>query len=153
MRLQGEKHTRQSLMATDGCPNAPGRLFVTDRCTKMQFLVDTGSELCVFPRSAVLQRRTRTTYQLSTANGTTINTYGYINLKLDLLLRRDFPWRFVVADITKSILGADFLQFCNLMVDIRNCRLIDNTTALSTWGSIVRSNIIQHDIFSENTSP
>ncbi|GBP23829.1 hypothetical protein EVAR_86204_1 [Eumeta japonica] len=48
MRLQGGKHTGQSLMATDGCPNVPGRLFVTDRCTKMQFLVDTGSELCVF---------------------------------------------------------------------------------------------------------
>ncbi|GBP56653.1 hypothetical protein EVAR_12331_1 [Eumeta japonica] len=135
MRLQGGKHTGQSLMATDGCPNVPGRLFVTDRCTKMQFLVDTGSELCVFPRSAVQQRRTRTTYQLSAANGTTINTYGYVNLELNLSLRRAYPWRFVVADVTKPIIGADFLQFYNLMVDIRNRRLIDNTTTLSTSGS------------------
>ncbi|GBP92945.1 hypothetical protein EVAR_84048_1 [Eumeta japonica] len=132
MRLQGGKHTGQLLMATDGCPNAPGRLFVTDGSTKMQFLVDTGSELCVFPGSAVQQRRTKTTYQLSAANGTTINTYDYINLELDLPLR-----------------GADFLQFYNLMVDIRNRRLIDNTTTLYIG---VRSNIIQHDIFSENTA-
>ncbi|GBP13390.1 hypothetical protein EVAR_81818_1 [Eumeta japonica] len=101
----------------------------------MQFLVDTGSELCVFPRSAVQQRRTRTTYQLSAANGTTINTYGYVNLELNLSLRRAYPWRFVVADVTKPIIGADFLQFYNLMVDIRNRRLIDNTTTLSTSGS------------------
>ncbi|GBP84144.1 hypothetical protein EVAR_49151_1 [Eumeta japonica] len=92
--------TWQSLMVTDGCPNAPGRLFVTDCSTKMQFLVDTGSEICVFPRSAVQQQRAKTTYQLSAANGTTINTYGYINLEFDLSLRRDYPWRFVVADVT-----------------------------------------------------
>ncbi|GBP64684.1 hypothetical protein EVAR_47700_1 [Eumeta japonica] len=97
----------------------------------MQFLVDTGSELCVFPRSAVQQRRTR----LSAANGTTINTYGSVNLELNLSLRRAYPWRFVVADFTKPTIGADFLQFYNLMVDIRNRRLIDNTTTLSTSGS------------------
>ncbi|GBP96570.1 hypothetical protein EVAR_68842_1 [Eumeta japonica] len=74
-------------MATDGCPNAPGCLFVTDCCTKIQFLVDTGSELCDFPRSAVQQRRARSTYHLSAANGITINTYGYINLELNLSLR------------------------------------------------------------------
>ncbi|GBP58312.1 Retrovirus-related Pol polyprotein from transposon 297 [Eumeta japonica] len=89
----------------------------------------------LFPRSAVQQRRTRTTYQLSAANGTTINTYRYVNLELNLSLRRAYPWRFVVADVTKPIIGADFLQFYNLMVDIRNRRLIDNTTTLSTSGS------------------
>ncbi|GBP96179.1 hypothetical protein EVAR_46832_1 [Eumeta japonica] len=93
------------------------------------------SELCIFPRSAVQQRRTRATYQLSAANGTTINTYGYVNLELNLSLRRAYPWRFVVANVTKPIIGADFLQFYNLMVDIRNRRLIDNTTTLSTSGS------------------
>ncbi|GBP03330.1 hypothetical protein EVAR_59361_1 [Eumeta japonica] len=62
MRLQGGKHTRLLLMATDGYPNAHSRLFVTDRLTKMQFLVDTGSGLCVFPHSAVQQRCIRTTY-------------------------------------------------------------------------------------------
>ncbi|GBP12669.1 hypothetical protein EVAR_10317_1 [Eumeta japonica] len=98
----------------------------------MQFLVDTGSKLCVFPRSAVQQRRTRTAYQWSFANGTTINIYGYVNLELNLSLHRAYPWRFVVADVTKPIIGADFLHFYNLMVDIRNRRLIDNITTLST---------------------
>ncbi|GBP15125.1 hypothetical protein EVAR_73139_1 [Eumeta japonica] len=108
------------------------------------------SELYVFPRSAAQQPRTRTTYQLSAANSNTykqmqiqtnatINTYGYINLELDLSLRRGYSWQFVLAAVTKPIIGADFLQFYNLMVDIRNCRLIDNTTILSTSGSEVTS--------------
>lgn len=101
----------------------------------MQFLVDTGSELCVFPHSALRQRRPKTTYDLSAANGSTINTYGYVNLELDLGLRRIYPWRFVVADVLKPIIGADFLQHYNLMVDIRNKRLIDNTTTLTSQGS------------------
>ncbi|GBP73156.1 hypothetical protein EVAR_52583_1 [Eumeta japonica] len=74
----------------------------------------------------------RTTYQLNAAKGTTVNIYGYINLELDLSLRQDYPWRFVVADVTKPIIGADFLQFYSHMVDIRNRRLIDNTTTLFT---------------------
>ncbi|GBP79084.1 hypothetical protein EVAR_103509_1 [Eumeta japonica] len=75
-------------------PYAPGRLFVTDRCIKMQFLVDTGSEICVFPRSAVHHRRTRTTYQLSAANVTII----YLRLHQPEVrhyvetIRGDFSW-------------------------------------------------------------
>ncbi|CAH2226313.1 jg18631 [Pararge aegeria aegeria] len=44
-------------MATEDYPTASGRLFVTDRTTKAQFLVDTGSDLCVFPRSKLKERR------------------------------------------------------------------------------------------------
>lgn len=55
------------------------------------------------------------TYQLYAANGTTINTYGTINLELDLGLRRNFPWRFVIADVQKAIIGADFLAHYELL--------------------------------------
>ena len=67
-----------------------GRLFVTDRKSKMQFLVDTGSDLCVFPRTALRERRSPTNYQLYAANGTSISTYGFAHLELNLGLRRDY---------------------------------------------------------------
>lgn len=118
-------------MATNDYPNSHGRLFVTDRNTKTQFLVDTGSDLCVFPRSAFRERRTKTNYELSAANGTVIHTYGYASLRLDLGLRRDFVWRFVIADVNKAIIGVDFLAHFNLVVDVRNKRLIDNITSLN----------------------
>lgn len=119
-------------MAAYDCPSSStGRLFVTDRSSKMQFLVDTGSDLCVFPRSALRERRSKTDYSLCAANGSSIATYGYVTLDLDFTLRRTFTWRFVVADVTKPIIGVDFLNFYNLVVDCRNKRLIDNLTSIA----------------------
>lgn len=123
-------------MATDDCPTSPGRLFVTDRSTKTQFLVDTGSDLCVLPRSQLRERRAPTSYQLSAANGTVIKTYGYSYLTLDLGLRRNYAWQFIVADVTKPIIGVDFLSHYNLKVDCKNKKLIDNTTILCTPASL-----------------
>lgn len=119
-------------MATDDCQGRRGRLFVTDRVTKIQFLVDTGSDLCVFPRSACKEQRPQTHFTLFAANGSPIATYGSINFVLNLGLRREFVWGFIVADVSKPIIGVDFLSFYNLMVDCRNGRLVDNSTSLSS---------------------
>lgn len=122
----------QSLMATHDCFKPTGRLFITDRQTKIKFLVDTGSDVCVFPRSALREPRKKTDYELSAANGTVIHTYGCIQLQLDLGLRRTYPWKFIVADVGKAILGIDFLTHYSLIVDCRNQRLVDSLTTLST---------------------
>lgn len=128
MRLLG-KRPGQSVMAADDCRSS-GRLFVTDRRTRVRFLIDTESDLCVFPKSVLKERRNKTTFVLNAANGSSINTYGFINLVLNLGLRRDYAWRFIVADVTKAIIGADFLSHYNLMVNVRDQRLIDGTTSL-----------------------
>lgn len=125
------KLSRQSLVAETDCPGSASRLFITDRKTKIQYLIDTGSDLCVFPRSAVRVPRTKTKYELFAANGTTICTYGFLPLTLDLGLRRAFSWRFIVADVSKPIIGVDFLAYYNLLVDCRQQRLIDNVTTFS----------------------
>lgn len=117
-------------MATNACPTPTGRLFITDRRSKIQFLIDTGSDVCVFPRASLRERRSKTKYELYAANGSTISTYGFAHLSLNLGLRREFTWRFIVADVTRPIIGVDFLSFYNLMVDCRNKRLVDNTTTL-----------------------
>lgn len=128
-------------MAANDCPVSAGRLFISDRNTNTQFLVDTGSDLCVYPRSAISERRDKTSYQLCAANGTVIDTYGYLELNLNFGLRRNFQWRFIVANVTKAIIGVDFLSFFNLVVDCRNQRLIDNITSLSSHASIADCNI------------
>ena len=121
------------------CPNS-SRLFVTDLHTKVQYLVDTGADLCVFPRARVSERLPRSTYLLSAANGSDIATYGSINLTLNLGLRRDFVWRFVIADVSKPIIGADFLTHYGLLVDLRNKCLTDSNTTLFSRGRLA-----QHD--------
>lgn len=126
------KLERQPELAANVCPTKPGRLFVTDQVSKISFLVDTGSDLCVYPRTALREKRAKTDYQLFAANGTTIATYGWVHLQLNIGLRRAYRWRFVVADVSKPIIGADFLKFYNLLIDLRNHRLIDGLTTLST---------------------
>ncbi|XP_044757823.1 uncharacterized protein LOC123315977 [Coccinella septempunctata] len=126
--------------ASDPSPTTR-RLFITDQDSKLQFLVDTGADLCVFPRSAVTGRREKYDYVLSAANGTPIATYGTTTLTLNLGLRRDFTWRFVIADVSKPIIGVDFLSFYNLLVDVRNRRLLDGTTQLTTQGEVAECSI------------
>ena len=43
------KHGRQSLVAASNYNNSASRFYVTDRLTKMSFLIDTGADLCVYP--------------------------------------------------------------------------------------------------------
>jgi len=96
--------------------------------------VDTGSDLCVFPRKLLPGRRERTDYTLYAAKGTTIPTYGWTSRSLNLGLRRDFTWRFVIADVDLPIIGVDLLSHYGLLFDCRNNRLLDGVTSLSTPG-------------------
>lgn len=128
------------MTASDSCPSSR-RLFVYDRTNKTQFLIDTGADLCVFPRTYLSGNKKKSAYQLFAANGSTIATYGLINLTLNLGLRRAFTWKFVIADVAKPIIGVDFLSFYNLLVDIRNSRLVDNTTQLGIVGKTINDNM------------
>jgi hypothetical protein len=55
---------------------------------KRRFLIDKGSDLCVYPRKLTPQRRTSVNYDLRAANGTTISTYRWLPLSLNLGSRR-----------------------------------------------------------------
>ncbi|CAK9827605.1 Transposon Tf2-6 polyprotein [Anthophora retusa] len=122
-------------MAANDLDSNFSRLFILDRRTNTQFLVDTGADLCVFPRAMIRDPIAKTGYELSAANGTPIATYGTTTITLNLGLRRDFTWRFVVADVAKPIIGADFLAHYGLLVDIRNQRLIDQLSSINAKGT------------------
>jgi len=92
-------------MAADAFSTTSGRLFITDLVNNLRFLVDTDSDLCVVPRRHVPGFKERTSYDIFAVNGTPIPTYGWHTFKLSLGLRRDFTWRFVVADVKLPIIG------------------------------------------------
>jgi hypothetical protein len=108
-----------------------GLLFVTDRHSKRQFLIDMGSDLCVYPRMLIPQRREQSNYDLCAANGTTFYTYRWLPLSFNFGLRRDFTWRFVVTDVTRPIIEVGILSHFGLLVDCRNNRFLDGVTSLS----------------------
>jgi hypothetical protein len=103
----------------------------------------------VYPRKLIPQRRTRVNYGLYAANGNTIATYGWLSLSLNLGLRREFTWRFVVADVTQPLIGADFLT--HLLVDCRNNRLLD-VTSLSTPAQAASPRIPSIKVINTGTS-
>lgn len=114
-----------------GVSEHASRLIVFDQRNGLSFLADTGAAVSVLPRNIRLHR-TPKQCMLYAANGSKIHTYGFKKLVLDVGLRREFPWTFLIADVTRPILGADFLGKYGLLVDIKNRILCDPLTTVST---------------------
>ncbi|BHF77220.1 hypothetical protein SprV_0502032400 [Sparganum proliferum] len=66
----------------------------------------------------------------SSANNSSIPTFGQRSITLDLGLRRIFRWIFIITDASVALIGADFLAHFNLLVDLKNRRLVDCITDL-----------------------
>ncbi|GFT77329.1 transposon Tf2-9 polyprotein [Trichonephila clavipes] len=112
------------------------RLFVKDRETGCQFLVDSGADVSILPWTKTKGECQASQYKLYAANGTEIPTYGLKILMLDLGLRRPFQWPFIIAKVKRGIIGADFLQKFQLLIDLHNRKLIDGVTNLSIKGEV-----------------
>lgn len=116
------------------------RLKISDTTTNMQFLIDTGADVSVIPRGLRSAGAKPTSMQLFAANGTPIKVYGEVLLKVNLGLRREFSWQFLIADVTSGIIGADFISHHDLLIDLKRKRLIDDTTRLEAAGVLARTN-------------
>ncbi|KAK3789011.1 hypothetical protein RRG08_036149 [Elysia crispata] len=102
-------------------------LFVTDSISKVCFLVDTGAQVSLTPASKLDKKTGPRGPPLKAANGSTITTYGarVVCLRFG---QRNFQARLIAADVSRPLLGADFLRTHNLPVDMRNRRLIEADT-------------------------
>ena len=59
------------------------------------------------------------------------NTYGTSRRVVDVGLKRDYAWTFIVADIKQPITGADFLIHYSSLVDLKSRCLRDMRTGLA----------------------
>ena len=98
-------------------------------------MIDTGADVSVIPATG---REPKTSYSLYAANGSEITTHGTKLLTVDLGLRRRFSWPFIVAAVSKPIIGADLLQHYGLMVDLKARCLRDTMTSLASKGHITK---------------
>ena len=104
------------------------RLFcLRDGPSGLEFLVDTGAEVSVFPATALDLRSARQDRTLRAANGTLIRTFGKRSVSFNVNSRR-YSWDFVVADVRRPLLGTDFLCHYGLLVDVKGRRLVDGAT-------------------------
>lgn len=124
------------MAVSDGAQDG-ARLFIFDKSTHMSFLVDTGADISVLPPTITERQNTPSVFNLVAANGTTIRTYGTRKITLSLGLRREFPWTFIIADVSKAIIGADFLTHYGLLVDLTGRELIDRLTCIRSKGKTI----------------
>lgn len=111
--------------------NVRKRLSLMDPTTQIRFLVDTGADISILPKSTVSTCKQSSHLFLLAANNTRMATYGTHRLTLTLGLNRELVWDFTLADIDSAIIDADFIYHYNLLVDLRGKRLIDQSTMCS----------------------
>eukprot|EP00731_Ephydatia_muelleri_P021797 Em0014g388a len=118
----------QAIVAMTASHNT-GLFFLWDKISGRQFLVDTGAEISVIPATASDKRNTHDKQGplLSAANGTTIKTYGSRIVPLQFA-SKGYQWSFTIADVSRPLLGADFLRSNSLLVDLKGRRLVDAET-------------------------
>ena len=117
-------------------------LHITDHTNRLTFLVDTGAEVSVLPPTRTDRLRKQEGFTLSAVNGSAITKYSTRSLTLNLGLRRTFRRIFIIADVHKPLLGADFLHHFGLLVDMTNSKLVNKHTCLSTHGMLMQDTLV-----------
>ncbi|XP_068204615.1 uncharacterized protein [Palaemon carinicauda] len=95
-------------------------------------MVDTGAIQSTFPPSqADLDRgASKDASSLVAANGSHIRCYGTRILRISIMGRL-YSWPLAIADVSRPLLGADFLAYHGLLVNVAGKCLIDT----GTWRS------------------
>lgn len=120
--------------------------------TKVKFLIDTGAQVSVVPPSPTERKSKNVASSLQAINGSGIATYGQKSLTLNLGFPRIFRWIFLIADVHHPILGADFLSYFGLCVDVRHSRLFDTTTRQTVTGAITKASLSPSPALHSTTS-
>ncbi len=125
------KLQRQSSYATLDSGPKISRLYITDKSSNKNFLIDTGADISVVPPTSQEKKNAPCKFQLFAANGSQIKTYGSKSITLNLGLRRPIRWIFVIADVQSPIIGSDLLKKHDLLIDFKNSKITDNLSNIS----------------------
>ena len=88
------------------------------------------SQLCCGGQCTSDHQEKRKGSSFQVANGTHIPSYGTKTLSLDLGVDHKLIFTFIVTDVSKPFLGADFLHHSDQLIDLaRNISLVDRNIA------------------------
>ena len=111
------------IAATSPGQRSQNLFFYRDSLSGISFLVDTGAAVSVYPVSGPDFSLPSTTSVLVAVNGTPIETFGERSIRLTVGQLR-VSWPFLLARVTRPILGADFLHHTGFLVDVKGKRLV-----------------------------
>ncbi|GFQ97341.1 gag-pol polyprotein [Trichonephila clavata] len=117
----------------------------------MEFRIDTGSDVSCIPPPEYKNIAPNPSFELFAANNTKIKTFGTKTINLSFGLRRNLKRDFIIADVSIHIVGADFLAHFGLIVDLKQRKLIDTLTNLSSLGNLERNNQLHIKTVSGNS--
>lgn len=102
----------------------PGRLgLLLDDSSAVQYLVDTGSVYSILPHTSTLPPSGP---KIMAADKTPIPCWGWKRMTI-VSGKRTFVWNFLLAAVGFPLVGADFLGYYKLMVDLARMRLQHNS--------------------------
>ena len=133
-------------------PSDPPLLEITARigATRFKFVIDTGASVSILPSTLANGiDLTPTPISISSASGERISCLGQASLDVKIpCLRRAFQWTFVIADVTKPLLGFDFLNKFGLTIDCKNKSVHDSLTerTVAVHSSTSYVNLVINDV-------
>ena len=123
----------------------PARLgFILDSCSWKCCLLDTGSQVSLWPASP-LSPNLPSSLRLSATNGTPIQAFGHARKQIKLG-GISYSFVFILAQVPRPILGLDFLQTFQMTIDLCKRRLLHSgtSTRFSSASSSVSGINIMH---------
>ena len=116
-KLQGRRETEE----LNSLPVGGILIYLQDVLSNRDFLVDTGASRSLFPHQS---SAVPTGPRLLMADGRPTKAWGSRTLPLQFGNRR-FQFSFLLADVDRPILGADFLAEFDLLVDSSRRQVLD----------------------------
>ena len=120
--VSGKRQGRPSIAIAVG--HKTRLLYAQDLQSGCSFLVETETEVSMFPATRMDRNSCFQGTKLTAANGSTICTYRERTISL-IFSKRHFRWTFTITQVSQPLLGADFLRAHSLLVDIKSQHLID----------------------------
>lgn len=113
-------------------------LVVKDGISGKDFLIDTGAEVSLIAASSTdiaAHSSLASEPSLKAANGSSIRTFGTAELTISFQGKR-FRHKFIIADVHRPLIGADFLLKHELLVDLPGQRLLKAGSLTPFAGSV-----------------
>ena len=118
------KRARRGVVASTTSTGQPGDLgMLVDHVSGRKFLVDTGSVYSILPHQSIEPAMGPA---IMTADRTPISCWGQQEMTITTA-GHSFKFVFLLADVAFAIVGANFLSFFDLVVDLRRMRLIQDS--------------------------
>ena len=124
----------------------PARLgLITDGCSRCRCLLDTGSQVSLWPSSPAYLNLQQSNLRLTAVNGTPIKAFGQ-EIREIKISGKSYSFMFLIAQVSRPMLGLDFLQAFRMTIDLGRRQLIHSgvfTRFSSTSSEILGVNMVR----------